>query len=134
MYFGNNDLSLPQFKPGGNNNKNQFQWQQKNHFSSSKKIRIIFFNLLSISQRILEKTLTYYHILTQIFNNFEIALFATIIWKLEISDKVFQTEKHILQLNNKNICFLCLSCPSAFFRFLLLPNLDFILFIFFSNI
>ena len=37
-YFGNNDISLPQFRPGSNNSKNH-----SGYLRDSKKMRIIFF-------------------------------------------------------------------------------------------
>lgn len=49
-YFGNNNLSLPQFRLGSNDSKNHSE-----HSSDRKKMRITFFR----RQRILEKDLTY---------------------------------------------------------------------------
>ena len=37
LYFGNNDLSLPQFKPGGNDSKNRPE-----HLGGSQKMRVVF--------------------------------------------------------------------------------------------
>ena len=57
VYFRDNNLSLPQFRPGGKDSKNCSEL-----FSGSKRMRIIFF----WRQRILEKKLTY-DIWTQLF-------------------------------------------------------------------
>ena len=52
MYFGDNNLSLPQFRPGGNDNKNR-----SGCLRDSKKMRIIFF----WEQKILERKKSTFH-------------------------------------------------------------------------
>ena len=44
LYFGNNDLSLPQFRPGGNDSKNRSE-----RFRDNKKINITFLVQSSIT-------------------------------------------------------------------------------------